>query len=188
MRMRVLLPPPHPPPQAGEGVRVPCKERAPALPSSLTNPFCFPPSLPQRQPFGNPVLATASGIPRLQPCARRRCVSSPAGSVCGMTQQFGIGRQVLMRWLRAIAQGSTVLGIAMIGLVWASIAFHLASERQSAEQAAVENASNLARAFEAHLSQSLNDIDRTLDMLRAYYLRDPAKFDFRAGTNNTRMF
>jgi len=105
-----------------------------------------------------------------------------------MTQQFGIGRQVLMRWLRAIAQSSTVLGIAMIGLVWASIAFHLASERQSAEQAAVENAGNLGRAFEAHLSQSLNDIDRTLDMLRAYYLRDPAKFDFRAGTNNTRMF
>jgi len=93
-----------------------------------------------------------------------------------------------MRWLRAVAQSSTVLGIAMIGLVWASIAFHLASERQSAEQAAVENAGNLGRAFEAHLSQSLNDIDRTLDMLRAYYLRDPAKFDFRAGTNNTRMF
>ena len=105
-----------------------------------------------------------------------------------MTQRFGIGRRVLMRWLRAIAQSSTVLGIAMIGLVWASIAFHLASERQSAEQAAVENASNLARAFEAHLSQSLNDIDRTLDMLRAYYLRDPAKFDFRAGADNTQMF
>jgi len=105
-----------------------------------------------------------------------------------MTQRFGIGRRVLMRWLRAIAQSSTVLGIAMIGLVWASIAFHLASERQSAEQAAVENAGNLGRAFEAHLSQSLNDIDRTLDMLRAYYLRDPAKFDFRAGADNTRMF
>ncbi len=105
-----------------------------------------------------------------------------------MTQRFGIGRRGLMRWLRAVAQSSTVLGIAMIGLVWASIAFHLASERQSAEQAAVENAGNLGRAFEAHLSQSLNDIDRTLDMLRAYYLRDPAKFDFRAGTNNTRMF
>src|SRR4051812_7618582 len=104
-----------------------------------------------------------------------------------MTQQSGI-RQMLMRWLRAIAQGSTVLGIAMIGLVWASIAFHLASERQSAEHAAVENASNLARAFEAHLSQSLHDIDRTLDMLRAYYLRDPAKFDFRAWADNAQMF
>ena len=65
-----------------------------------------------------------------------------------MTQRIGIGRRVLMRWLRAVAQGSTMLGIAMIGLVWASIAFHLASERQSAEHAAVENASNLARAFE----------------------------------------
>jgi diguanylate cyclase (GGDEF)-like protein/PAS domain S-box-containing protein len=104
-----------------------------------------------------------------------------------MTQRFGIGRRLLMRWGRALAQGSTVLGIAMIGLVWASVGFHLTSERQSAERAAIENAGNLARAFEAHLSQSLHDIDRTLDMMRAYYLRDPAGFDFRAWVDNSQM-
>ncbi|HEX4554539.1 MAG TPA: PAS-domain containing protein, partial [Xanthobacteraceae bacterium] len=104
-----------------------------------------------------------------------------------MTQRFGMGRRMLTRWGRAVAQGSTVLGIAMIGLVWASVGFHLTSERQSAERAAIENAGNLARAFEAHLSQSLHDIDRTLDIMRAYYLRDPAGFDFRAWIDNSQM-
>ncbi len=105
-----------------------------------------------------------------------------------MLPRFAIGRVVLMRWLRAVAQSSTVLGIAMIGLVWASVGFHLTSERQSAEQAAIENAGNLARAFEAHLSQSLHDIDRTLDMMRSYYLRDPANFDFRAWAESAQPF
>src|ERR1700720_1749253 len=115
-------------------------------------------------------------------------VAAGARSSRRMMMRFDFTRQSMTRWRRAVAQSSTLLGIAMIGLVWASIGFHLASERQSAEQAAVENAGNLPRAFEAHLSQSLHDIDRTLDMLRAYYLRDPAKFDFRVWADNTQMF
>src|SRR3981189_3124969 len=105
-----------------------------------------------------------------------------------MTQRFGIGRRVWMRWLRAIAQSSTVLGIAMIGLVWASIAFHLASERQSAEQAAVENAASPGRGFAAHPFQSLNDIDRTLDIQPPNQQQCPFTLDLHAGPDNSRMF
>jgi diguanylate cyclase (GGDEF)-like protein/PAS domain S-box-containing protein len=96
-----------------------------------------------------------------------------------MTQQPGTAQQPFLRWLYAIAQSSTLLGLAMIGLIWMSLAFHVEIERESAEQAAVENSRNLARAFDAHLSQSLADINRTLGVMRAYYRRDPAHFDLR---------
>jgi diguanylate cyclase (GGDEF)-like protein/PAS domain S-box-containing protein len=101
----------------------------------------------------------------------------------------GIGQhKIVMRWLSAVAQSSTVLGLAMIGLVWMSLAFHLTIERQSAEQAAIESSRNLARAFEAHLSQSLNDINRTLELMRSYYLRDPDNFDFRPWKDSGQLF
>jgi len=68
-----------------------------------------------------------------------------------MTQQTGRREQVL-RWLYAIAQSSTLLGLAMLGLIWMSLSFHTEVERNSAEQAATENSRNLARAFEAQVS------------------------------------
>src|SRR5215470_11291117 len=95
-----------------------------------------------------------------------------------MTQQSG-PREKILRALYAVVQSSALLGLAMIGLIWMSLGFHAEFERQSAEQAAVENSRNLARAFEAHVSQSLNDINRTLDVMRALYLRDPDRLDLR---------
>jgi diguanylate cyclase (GGDEF)-like protein/PAS domain S-box-containing protein len=95
-----------------------------------------------------------------------------------MTQQQGSERKTpLRRWLYAVAHSATLLGVAMIGLVWMSLAFHIEIERDSAEEAAIENSRNLARAFDAHLAQSLADINRTLDVMRSYYLRDPVHFD-----------
>src|SRR5258707_5570515 len=104
-----------------------------------------------------------------------------------MTHRSGTHEAVL-RWLSAVAQSSTLLGLAMIGLIWMSLAFHVEIERDSAEHAAIENSRNLARAFEAHLSQSLNDISRTLDVMRSYYQRDPAGFDLRVWNDDGRMF
>ncbi|HUI95402.1 MAG TPA: EAL domain-containing protein [Xanthobacteraceae bacterium] len=96
-----------------------------------------------------------------------------------MTQQAGMVQQTALRWLYAVAQSASLLGLAMIGLIWLSIAFHVEIERDNTEHAAVENSQNLSRAFEAHLNQSLADVDRTMQMLRAYYVRDPEHFDFR---------
>src|ERR1041385_9047449 len=103
-----------------------------------------------------------------------------------MTHQSGT-REQIVRLLYAIAQSSTLLGLAMIGLIWMSLAFHTAVERGSAEQAAIENSRNLARAFEAQVSQSLNDIDRTLDVMRAYYQRDPDSFDLRVWNESSQL-
>src|SRR5215467_14055587 len=103
-----------------------------------------------------------------------------------MTYQSG-RRETRLRWLYAVAQSSTLLGLAMIGLIWMSLAFHTEVERGSAEQAAIENSRNLARAFEAQVSQSLNDIDRTLDVMRAYYQREPDRFDLRVWNESSQL-
>src|SRR5690242_1419057 len=105
-----------------------------------------------------------------------------------MTQQVGTGKQAGWRWLTAIAQSATLIGVATIGLIWMSLAFHVEIERDSAEQAAIENSRNLARAFEAHLIQSLGDVDRTLHLVRAYYLHDPAHVDLRAWQHDSSLF
>ena len=104
-----------------------------------------------------------------------------------MTQQTGTGQPTALRWLYAVAQSSTLLGLAMIGLIWMSLAFHVELERESAEQAAIANSRNLARAFDAHLSQSLADVDRALKVMRSYYLRDPERFDVRVWNENAQL-
>jgi diguanylate cyclase (GGDEF)-like protein len=82
-------------------------------------------------------------------------------------------------WLRAVAQVSTLLCVMMIALVWVGVGFHLKVEHVDAERAAVQNSANLARAFEEHLSRTLNEIDRSLKAIRANYLLDPEGFDLR---------
>src|SRR5215469_5811189 len=104
-----------------------------------------------------------------------------------MTPQQGTSQQPFLRWLYAVAQSSTLLGLAMIGLIWMSLSFHAEVERNGAEQAAIENSRNLARAFEAQGAQSLGDINRTLDVMRAYYQRDPGHFDLRVWNESSQL-
>jgi diguanylate cyclase (GGDEF)-like protein/PAS domain S-box-containing protein len=81
--------------------------------------------------------------------------------------------------LRAVVgQGSIYLGAIMIALVWLSLYVYRSGERDHAERAAVQNAGNLARVFEEHLSRSLTHVDGALVVLRAMYERYPEGFDF----------
>jgi len=72
---------------------------------------------------------------------------------------------------------AVVLGAILISLVWMAVFFFLKNEHDSAERAAIQNSTNLAGAFEEHLSRSLIEIDRSLKIMRALYVRDPGKFD-----------
>jgi diguanylate cyclase (GGDEF)-like protein len=81
--------------------------------------------------------------------------------------------------VRAIAQGSTLLSLIMIGLIWVGVDLHLKGERIDHERQVVQNSANLTRAFEEHLSRSLNDIDRSLRAIREQYLLNPLGFDLR---------
>src|ERR1700712_3994463 len=83
------------------------------------------------------------------------------------------------RWLRAIAQGSTLLSAIAIGLVWTGIIVVLNMKRGDVEREAVQNSANLALAFEEHLSRSLNEIDRSLKIIRTNYLLEPKGFNLR---------
>jgi diguanylate cyclase (GGDEF)-like protein len=96
--------------------------------------------------------------------------------------------QTVLSWLRAVAQGSTLLCVMMIALVWLGVDFHLKVEYGDAERAAVQNSANLARAFEEHLSRTLNEIDRSLKIIRTNYLLERDRFDLRQWLSISQLF
>ena len=81
-----------------------------------------------------------------------------------------------------------LLGLTLIGLVWVTTIFHLQNERVSIERAEVLNSSNLAGAFEEHLSRTLNEIDRSIKSIRANYLRDQNNFDLKSWLKRNELF
>ena len=70
-----------------------------------------------------------------------------------------------------------LLGALLIGVVWITLSFFLANERNSAERAAIQNSTNLAGALASHLSNSLGEVDRSLTVIAALYAQRPENFD-----------
>jgi diguanylate cyclase (GGDEF)-like protein/PAS domain S-box-containing protein len=84
-------------------------------------------------------------------------------------------------------QGSTYLGAVMIALIWLSLFAYSSVERDHMERTAVQNASNLARVFEEHLSRSLKHIDGALLVLRGSYEEAPHDFDIHRWVHITQL-
>src|SRR5215831_566168 len=80
-------------------------------------------------------------------------------------------------WQVVVRHPAVLLGAILIGVVWVTLFYLLKNEHDSAERAAIQNSTNLAGAFEEHLSRSLSEIDRSLKTIRTLYARDPEKFD-----------
>ena len=89
--------------------------------------------------------------------------------------------------LRAAWNLSTFLGVVMIAFIWWGTAFHLKVERQNAEEAAIQNSGNLARAFEEHLVRSIKEVDKVMRFLRENYEENPAAFDLANSAKNTQL-
>jgi len=70
-----------------------------------------------------------------------------------------------------LKQISTLLGLAMIGLLWLGLYFQLASERASTLQTAEITSGNLSRAFEEHVVRAIKELDEALILLRATHER-----------------
>ena len=87
-----------------------------------------------------------------------------------------------------LTYGSTLTGLLLIGLVWLTTIYHLRTERANIEELAIQNASNLAGAFEEHLSRTLTEIDRTIKAIRRSYSRNPDTFDLRGWLHNNELF
>jgi len=80
-----------------------------------------------------------------------------------------LGRQ-FSRVARAVFQSSTFLGLAMIGLLWLGLTGYRMSEQSAAQESAIQNTGNLARAFEMQLTTAIGEIDnRLLAAREAYY-------------------
>jgi diguanylate cyclase (GGDEF)-like protein len=76
----------------------------------------------------------------------------------------------------ALLQGTVVLGMAMIALLWVSILAFERIDRQARVEAATMNTSNLARAFGEHTARTIFGEDSTLVVLRAMLQRDAGSF------------
>ena len=90
--------------------------------------------------------------------------------------------------LAPFAQAPTAVGLVLIVAVWFTALTHIDDERAAAERAAIQNSANLAGAFEEHLSRSLNEIDRSIKIIRTNYANDPARFDFKQWLKTSPLF
>lgn len=82
--------------------------------------------------------------------------------------------------LRFGSYGSVLLGLSAISLIWFGAFYFTNAEKTQTEEAALHNASNLARAFEEHIIRSVRTLDQALLYLRDAYARDPRDFDISA--------
>ena len=78
---------------------------------------------------------------------------------------------------RAFAQPATYLGVAMLAVVYAVVAFLIASDRREAEHAAQRNGENLVRIIDESYSNIFRNIDTSLQFLRRAYLQTPSTFN-----------
>jgi diguanylate cyclase (GGDEF)-like protein len=81
------------------------------------------------------------------------------------------------RWLQALHNAPTYLGLAMIALIWIGLVRTEQVGRDNFIEAARENGGNLARAYEESVIRAVGEIDKTLLLLRARFLENPDAFD-----------
>ena len=89
--------------------------------------------------------------------------------------------------LRAFAQTTTALGVAMIVLIWSGVVFLSGAERDRAYESGLRQGTNLTRIFEAYISQVVKGTDSALLALRDSYERDPRNFDLTRWVDNARF-
>jgi diguanylate cyclase (GGDEF)-like protein/PAS domain S-box-containing protein len=83
----------------------------------------------------------------------------------------------MFQWIRAFAQTTTYLGLAVIASIWCGVFFLTHEERARAYEEGVRQGSNLARVFEAYISRVIGGADSALLTLRDLYQLDPQHFD-----------
>ena len=91
-------------------------------------------------------------------------------------------------WRPFVGHRPALLGAILTALVWMSVNFFLENERISAEAGAIQNSANLAGAFEEHLSRSISEIDHSLKIVRAQYIRNRADFNLQDWLKTTDLF
>ena len=86
----------------------------------------------------------------------------------------------MSQWIRAFAQTTTYLGVAMIAAIWGGIYFLTGEAYDRAYDDGLRQGSNLARVFEEYISRAISGIDGELLVFRKLYNQDTEHFDFHA--------
>jgi hypothetical protein len=92
----------------------------------------------------------------------------------------------MFRKVRAFAQTTTCLGVALIGAIWAGVFLLANSAHQRAYEEGLRQGSNLTRIFEEYISHVVQSSDSQLKFLRKLYEQDPANFDFARWIDSTK--
>jgi diguanylate cyclase (GGDEF)-like protein/PAS domain S-box-containing protein len=86
----------------------------------------------------------------------------------------------MTKWLQAIRQSTTYLGVAVIVIIWGGICLLAVQERESAYRDAVRQGGNLALVLEEYIRRVVQESDTALLELRREYQRDSQRFDLAA--------
>ena len=89
--------------------------------------------------------------------------------------------------LRAFAQTTTYLGVAVIASIWCGVFFLTHEEHERAYQEGVRQGSNLARVFEEYIGRAIGGADSVLLTLRDSYEHDPSHFELARLVNNINL-
>jgi diguanylate cyclase (GGDEF)-like protein/PAS domain S-box-containing protein len=86
-------------------------------------------------------------------------------------------RRRMTKWLQALLQTTTYLGVAVIVVLWGGIYLLAVQEHERAYQDAVRQGSNLNRVLEEYVRRVVEATDDALLALRRAYQSDPQHFD-----------
>jgi hypothetical protein len=83
----------------------------------------------------------------------------------------------MTKWVQAIRQTTTYLGVVMIAVIWSGVVLLASQEHERAHEDAVRQGSNLTRVLEEYVQRIVQQSDNVLLALRRDYQRDPEHFD-----------
>jgi PAS domain S-box-containing protein len=89
------------------------------------------------------------------------------------------------KWLQAMRQPTTYLGVAVIVLIWGGIWLLASQEHERAYQEKVRQGGNLTRVLEEYVRRVAQQSDRALLTLRRDYQQDPQHFDIASWASQT---
>ena len=92
----------------------------------------------------------------------------------------------MFRWVRAVAQTTTFLGVVLIGAIWGGVFLLADAAHERAYEEGLRQGSNLTRIFQEYISRVIQSSDSQLQFLRKLYEQDPAHFDFVRWIDSTK--
>ena len=105
--------------------------------------------------------------PPVRPAAVATPVSDNAYSAIGRRLRAALGMHSVI----------AVFSLALIGLTWSAVIVHLQNERQDTITEAIQDNSNLVKAFEEHTIRTIKSADAVTFFLSYQYAQPGAKMD-----------